>query len=85
MIAIEETTTVQPDGTVVVRRPDLTPGAQVKVILLLSDQATSSAPQPAGQPGCFFEIVGNLKLEGPSDWSEHLDDYLYHGKPHERE
>lgn len=35
MTAIEETTTVQPNGSVVLRHPELKPGEQVKVIVLL--------------------------------------------------
>jgi hypothetical protein len=85
MIAIEETAIVQPNGSVVLERPELKPGSQVKVILLLEEPASITPPSAGGQPGCFFEAVRNLKLDGPADWSEHLDDYLYHAKPHERE
>jgi hypothetical protein len=85
MIAIEETATVQPNGCLVLARPEFTPGERVKVLMLLEDQASSPAPHPGGAPGCFFEAVGNLNLEGPCDWSEHLDDYLYRGKPNDQQ
>jgi len=85
MIAIAENTTVHENGCVIVQRPELKPGALVKVILLLEDQPESPAAIPPGRPGSFFEAIGNLKLEGPSDFSEHLDGYLYHGKSHDRE
>lgn len=38
MIAIEETAAVQPDGSLVLRRPELKAGDRVKVILLLEAQ-----------------------------------------------
>ena len=57
------------------------PGSKVKVIILLEEPQAPVSPK-RGQPGSFFDAVRNLKLDGPSDWSEHLDDYLYHGKPH---
>ncbi len=32
-----------------------------------------------GKPGAsFLDVVLELKLEGPPDWSENLDQYLYH-------
>ena len=46
MTAIEETTTVQPDGTLVLRHPDLKVGEQVKVIVLLNN----GHPLPSGLP-----------------------------------
>jgi len=46
MIAIEETATVQPDGRVVVQRPEFLPGARIKMILLL-EGPTSAPPEPA--------------------------------------
>ncbi len=45
MIAIEETTAVQADGTLVLRRPELKAGELVKVIVLLENQQP-----PAGTP-----------------------------------
>ena len=38
MIAIEETTAVRPDGTLVLCRPEFKAGEQVKVILLLGSE-----------------------------------------------
>lgn len=34
-----------------------------------------------GKPYGFLEYARSLKLDGPSDFSTNLDDYLYHGKP----
>ena len=48
MIAIEETTTVQPNGSLVLRHPELKAGDQVKVIVLLGDgDPLPSTPPPA--------------------------------------
>lgn len=33
-----------------------------------------------GEPYAFLEYLASLKLDGPSDFSSNLDDYLYHGK-----
>lgn len=29
------------------------------------------------KPYLFFEVASSLNLEGPADWSERLEDYLY--------
>jgi hypothetical protein len=39
----------------------------------------SSAPVK-GEPYSFLKFAMSLNLEGPEDWSENLDDYLYRGK-----
>ena len=51
MIAIEETTTVQPNGSLVLRHPELKAGDQVKVIVLLGNghPLPSTPPAPAGR------------------------------------
>jgi hypothetical protein len=30
----------------------------------------------------FLELARSLNLDGPADWSENLDEYLYRGKEH---
>ncbi len=37
--------------------------------------AVEEAREP--QSASFVDVVGNLNLEGPADWSENLEDYLY--------
>ena len=37
-------------------------------------------PVKDGQPYAFFQLARELKLKGPPDWSENLDDYLYGDK-----
>ncbi|MFL6197486.1 MAG: hypothetical protein ACJ75H_25085, partial [Thermoanaerobaculia bacterium] len=38
------------------------------------------SPPVMGEPYCFLKYAMSLNLDGPPDWSENLDDYLYHGK-----
>lgn len=33
-----------------------------------------------GEPYSFLKLAMSLNLEGPEDWSENLDDYLYGDK-----
>lgn len=33
-----------------------------------------------GEPYSFLKLARSLNLEGPEDWSENLDDYLYGDK-----
>ncbi len=33
-----------------------------------------------GEPGSFIKYMKSLNLDGPSDFSKNLDDYLYGGK-----
>ena len=63
MIAIEETTTVQPNGDLVLRHPELKAGDQVKVIVLLGN----GHPVPATPP-----LAAGRKLK--QDWAGGLAD-----------
>lgn len=51
----------------------LKPNTRVKIIIepLLSEKET---------PSSFLQTAQHLKLDGPADWSENLDAYLYEGK-----
>lgn len=42
---------------------------------------TFAKKKPGGKPYAFLEYARSLELDGPSDFSKNLDDYLYHGKP----
>jgi len=76
MTAIREITTVKADGTVEVRNPALPAGEQVEVIvLLLAKKADGQA-----EPYEFLKVLEQANLDGPPDWSENLEEYLYHGK-----
>lgn len=41
---------------------------------------TSPAKKKA-KPYSLFRKVAAMKMKGPKDFSENLDEYLYHGKP----
>ena len=75
MTAIRQTAVVRADGAVEVRSPDLQPGETVEVIVL------SEAPkQLNGDPYAWLKIAQEMKLEGPPDWSDKVEDYLEGGK-----
>ncbi len=75
MTAIRQTAIVKADGAVEVRSPDLRPGDTVEVIVL-----SAPAKQAAGDPYEWLKIAQEMKLEGPPDWSEKIEDYLEGGK-----
>ncbi|HJP90569.1 MAG TPA: antitoxin family protein [Pyrinomonadaceae bacterium] len=62
------------DGSVF--RPDkpieLEPNTRVRITI---EPASTSEPESES----FLQVAQSLNLEGPSDWSSHLDDYLYGG------
>ena len=41
----------------------------------------TSPTRKKGKPYSLLRKVAAMKLEGPKDFSENLDEYLYHGKP----
>ena len=49
---------------------DLKPNIRVLITIEASEEKT-----PKGRS--FLQTARSLKLEGPSDWSVHLEDYLY--------
>ncbi len=49
---------------------DLQPDTVVQVTIRTSEDFVP-------QPYLFFQVAESLKLEGPPDWSERLEDYLY--------
>lgn len=60
------------DGEVVrLEEPvDLAPDAAVWVVIDEPDV-------PAGAPYSFFKAALEMDVQGPPDWSERIDDYLY--------
>lgn len=63
------------DGEVL--RPDepieLEPNTRVRITI-------EPAPETESKSRSFLDTALSLKLEGPSDWSEKFDDYLYGGE-----
>lgn len=70
------TTTVYATFDGEVLRPDhpvpLAPNTRVRVTIETTDPEQS-------RPGSFLRTAESLKLDGPPDWSERLDEYLYGG------
>ncbi|HXU45381.1 MAG TPA: hypothetical protein VN783_07640 [Thermoanaerobaculia bacterium] len=64
------------DGQVL--RPDspleLAPNTRVRLIL---EPTTDVVPKASS----FLRVARELELDGPPDWSERLDDYLYGDSP----
>ncbi len=48
----------------------LEPNTQVRLIV------ETVPPQP-GKTGSFLAVARSLQLDGPPDWAEHLETYLY--------
>ncbi len=71
------TTTIEAvfDGEVF--RPDQTlnlePNTRVTLVVIMRDD--TSAPSES-----FLDTAMSIKLEGPADWSENLDRYLYESR-----
>ena len=60
------------DGEVLrpVEPVSLKPNTRVRITLEV-DEPTHEAPKS------FLQIARGLELDGPADWSQNLDDYLY--------
>lgn len=44
-------------------------------------ELTLVVPEQTPRVDCsFLDTAENAKLDGPEDWSENLDEYLYHGR-----
>ncbi|MBV8858881.1 MAG: antitoxin family protein [Acidobacteria bacterium] len=52
---------------------DLEPNTRVRVTI-------EPAAPPRGKSKSFLRTALSLNLQGPPDWSERLDDYLYGGE-----
>lgn len=50
---------------------DLEPNTKVRVTI-----ETVESPAPK-EPVSVLDVAASLKLEGPTDWSERFEDYLY--------
>jgi len=57
---------------------DLEPGTEVLLTVDSEESATASEEQPP-KTRSFIETALSLNVEGPSDWSQRIDDYLYGG------
>lgn len=57
---------------------DLPANTRVRITIESKDNATGAAQK--GAPYSFFDVAMQMKLQGPPDWSENLDKYLYEGE-----
>ena len=71
-MTVRHRTTVKPNGVVEVQDAQLPTGASVEVIVVVESSAASRSA-----PVSFLETARNLKLDGPKDWSENFENYLY--------
>jgi Uncharacterized protein conserved in archaea len=53
---------------------DLEPNTKVRLQLEVKKK------KKPGKPYAFLDYLMSLNMDGPSDWSTNLDDYLYGGK-----
>ncbi len=56
---------------------DLEPNTKVRVTI-------ETVESPSEEPMSLLDTAASLNLEGPSDWSERFEEYLY-GRDHEHE
>jgi predicted DNA-binding antitoxin AbrB/MazE fold protein len=57
---------------------DLRPNIRVRITIEAADVKTAKKRS-------FLQTARSLKLKGPSDWSTHLEDYLYGEEGHAHE
>jgi hypothetical protein len=65
MTAMFDGEVLRPDEPV-----DLEPNTRVRITI-------DSSEQPEAKTMSFLDTAASLNLEGPSDWSERFEDYLY--------
>jgi predicted DNA-binding antitoxin AbrB/MazE fold protein len=58
----------------------LEPNTRVHITIEV-DEAAGVKPKSFLQTGSFLQTARELELEGPADWSEKLEDYLYGKQP----
>ncbi|MFL6198036.1 MAG: antitoxin family protein [Thermoanaerobaculia bacterium] len=51
---------------------DLQPNTRVRITV-------ETDPAPQAEPYSFLDMAQTLRLEGPPDWSERIEDYLRDG------
>jgi predicted DNA-binding antitoxin AbrB/MazE fold protein len=68
------------DGSVLhpVEPLSLRPNTRVRITVELE-------PQTEPPPRSFLQTARSLKLDGPTDWSDRIEDYLYEKQDDERQ
>ena len=62
------------------RLDTLPPEKQEDVLHYVESISPAQQPAKTGEPYEWLDIALKANLQGPPDWSEHLDDYLYGDK-----
>ena len=65
------------DHSVVVRAPELAPGARVEVIVVMDSDEERKIPPGAS----FIDAVAGLTIDAPEDYSVGFEDVLYRSNP----
>lgn len=60
-------------------RPDEPLSLPANTTVTITFEADASGPR-LGEPYSALRYLESLNLEGPADWSQNFDEYLYHGK-----
>jgi hypothetical protein len=66
------------DGQVLRPEEPIALAPNTRVRITIEPDVEPEPPKPK-TGGSFLKVARTLKLEGPPDWSERLDDYLYGG------
>ncbi|HEY6168408.1 MAG TPA: hypothetical protein VI454_10240 [Verrucomicrobiae bacterium] len=66
----------------ILKKLNALPPEKQEDVLHYVESISQQPPQPAktGEPHAWIDIALKANLQGPPDWSEHLDDYLYGDK-----
>jgi len=75
------TTTVYATFDGEVFRPEEPVRLEPNTRVLLTIGEEPMAKKNMGEPGCFFRAALAANIDGPPDWSERLDEYLYGEEP----
>jgi hypothetical protein len=67
-------------GAIMQKVSALSPEKQEEVLRFAESLAGTQPCSKRGEPGSALRSFAALNLDGPSDTSEHLDDYLYGDK-----
>jgi hypothetical protein len=66
------------DGEALHPEESLPIAPETRILITVDTEDDEQEPAPVkGEPYSFLRYAESLSLEGPEDWSERLEDYLY--------
>ncbi len=68
---------VSSDHSVIVRAPELAPGARVEVIVVMDSAEERETPPGAS----FIDAIAGVTIDAPEDYSVGFEDVLYRSSP----